>query len=93
MLDGILQLHGIVHDVSIQAEVGATATGADGRRRTTYTARSIVDRQSFGLHWNQDLDVGGIVVGDEIEIVARIEAVSRDGDTQDVGSAPPAWPG
>jgi hypothetical protein len=33
-----------------------------------YSVRGRLDRQLFGLHWNQDLDVGGVVVGDEIEI-------------------------
>jgi polyisoprenoid-binding protein YceI len=34
-----------------------------------------VDRRKFGLRWNQDLDIGGVVVGDEIEIFAQLEAV------------------
>jgi hypothetical protein len=42
-----------------------------------YEAKARLDRRKFGLRWNQDLDVGGIVVGDEIEIVAHIEAVRR----------------
>ncbi|HVZ88278.1 MAG TPA: YceI family protein [Polyangia bacterium] len=78
VMEGVLNLHGVAHDVEIRAEVGPTSTDADGRQRATYTARGIVDRQSFGLHWNQDLDVGGIVVGDEVEIIAKVEAVGRD---------------
>jgi hypothetical protein len=27
------------------------------------------------LHWNQDLDVGGVVVGDRVELTAKIEVV------------------
>jgi polyisoprenoid-binding protein YceI len=42
-------------------------------------ARAVVDRQSFGLHWNQDLDVGGVVVGDEVEIAAEVELVRSGG--------------
>jgi polyisoprenoid-binding protein YceI len=93
VVEGILNLHGIAHDLEIRAEVGATSTDADGRQRMTYTARAIVDRQSFGLHWNQDLDVGGLVVGDEVEIVARVDAVRHDRDTRTVRADPPAWPG
>ncbi|HVY41331.1 MAG TPA: YceI family protein [Polyangia bacterium] len=93
VIEGVLNLHGIVHDVEIRAQAGQSSTGPDGRQRTTYTARAVLDRQSFGLHWNQDLDVGGIVVGDEVEIVASVEAVRRDGDTQADGPAQPAWPG
>jgi polyisoprenoid-binding protein YceI len=93
VVQGTLSLRGIVHDVEIRAQVGATSTDADGCRRMSYTGRGIVDRQSFGLHWNQDLDVGGIVVGDEVEIVAEVEALSRDRDARADGPALPAWPG
>jgi polyisoprenoid-binding protein YceI len=85
VIEGILNLHGVRHDLKIRAEVGATSTDADGRQRTTYTARGIVDRQSFGLHWNQDLDVGGVVVGDEVEIAAKLEVVNREGDIRTEG--------
>jgi polyisoprenoid-binding protein YceI len=93
VVEGILNLRGVVHDVEIRADVGETSTDTDGCRRTIYTARGIVDRQSFGLHWNQDLDVGGIVVGDEVEIVAKVETVNRDRATQTDGPSLPAWPG
>ena len=43
--------------------------------RAVYRVQGAIDRQSFGLHWNQDLDVGGIVVGDKVEIDARVEVV------------------
>jgi polyisoprenoid-binding protein YceI len=75
VVEGLLSMRGVVHDVEIRAdvEVGETPAEADGRERTFYTARGVIDRQSFGLHWNQDLDVGGIVVGDEVEITAKVE--------------------
>jgi polyisoprenoid-binding protein YceI len=75
VVNGRLDLHGIVHDVQVTVEVGATSTDPDGRTRTRYSARATIDRQSFGLHWNQDLDVGGIVLGDEVEIRANLELV------------------
>lgn len=75
-IQGMLALHGIVHDVEMRADAGPTTTDAEGRQRTTFTARGVIDRQSFGLHWNQDLDLGGVVVGDEVELEARVEAVS-----------------
>ncbi len=75
---GHLKLHGVrrpldmdvkpllvVHDAkSVQAAYDATAT---------------IDRQAFGVHWNQDLDVGGIVVGDRIRLHVRVEAIRFTG--------------
>jgi polyisoprenoid-binding protein YceI len=41
--------------------------------RLAFTARATIDRQAFGLHWNQDLDVGGVVVGDKIDLRIIVE--------------------
>ena len=92
-LDGVLTLHGTAHDVAIRADIAGMTTDPDGRPRTTFTARALIDRQSFGLHWNQDLDVGGVVVGDEVELEASVDAVASE-DTG-IGTEPnaPAWPG
>jgi polyisoprenoid-binding protein YceI len=79
VVNGRLDLHGVVHDVQVTVEVGASSTDPDGRQRARYTARATLDRQSFGLHWNQDLDVGGIVVGDEVEVRASVELIPADG--------------
>jgi polyisoprenoid-binding protein YceI len=72
-LGGRLDLHGVLGDFALAVEPGPTAFDPDGTLRTRYTARGTLDRQAYGLHWNQDLDVGGIVVGDRIEIVAKLE--------------------
>jgi polyisoprenoid-binding protein YceI len=86
VVNGRLDLHGTVHDVRVTVSIGETSTDPDGRLRARYTARAVIDRQSFGLHWNQDLDVGGVVLGDEVEIRATVELVR----VEEVGSGPAA---
>lgn len=88
VVEGLLSLHGVVHDLEIRAEVevGETTSETGAPERTSYTARGVIDRQSFGLHWNQDLDVGGIVVGDEVEITAKVE-VLHSGRIAEAGTA------
>jgi polyisoprenoid-binding protein YceI len=77
-VDGRLDLHGVIHDLQLRVEVGPPARGTDGRPRSRHRARATLDRQSFGLHWNQDLDIGGVVVGDDVEILADVEVVRTD---------------
>jgi polyisoprenoid-binding protein YceI len=79
IIEGALELHGAVRDVEMRVIPGAASIGADGRARTVYTARGTVDRQAFGLHWNQDLDIGGVVVGDQVEVVGHAELVHSNG--------------
>ena len=90
---GVLDLHGIVREVEMRATAGAVSPGTDGRERTAYTARGALNRQSFDLHWNQDLDVGGVVVGDEVEIVGHAEVVHTNGAAAASGSSQPAGRG
>jgi polyisoprenoid-binding protein YceI len=54
---------------------GLTTRERHGALRGSHTVRAAIDRQSFALHWNQDLDAGGVVVGDQIEVLAKVEVV------------------
>jgi polyisoprenoid-binding protein YceI len=71
VVQGRLQLHGITHDLDLEVHPAKQ----DGTTRNAYAIRGRLDRQLFGLHWNQDLDVGGLVLGDQIELAAHVELV------------------
>ena len=71
---GVLELHGVVQPVEVEVTVGAVTQ--DGNvARASYEAHANIDRQAFGLHWNQDLDIGGVVVADRVELRAHVEAM------------------
>jgi polyisoprenoid-binding protein YceI len=72
---GTLHLHGTIGDVVVEVIPDAVTRDPQGVLRSAYTARATVNRQAFGLHWNQDLDVGGVVVGDRVELRAKVEMV------------------
>lgn len=89
LVHGLLHLHGVAHDLDVTVTPGPTTVDRHGVPRGRYTARASIDRQSYALHWNQDLDVGGVVVGDQIELLAHVEllklldgAVPHEADTQ-----------
>ena len=73
-IEGLLDLHGIARPVEI--EVTAYHETREGDvSRATFDASGSINRQVFGLHWNQDLDVGGVVVGDRVELRAHVTAI------------------
>jgi polyisoprenoid-binding protein YceI len=72
---GKLDLHGVVHELELEVTLGETSRDARGATNSRYFARGALNRQVYGLHWNQDLDVGGVVVGDRIELRATVDAV------------------
>jgi polyisoprenoid-binding protein YceI len=43
--------------------------------RAGFVATAKIDRHDFGVSWNAALDRGGVVVGDDVEIVIDAEAV------------------
>lgn len=72
---GRLHLHGTTRLIDVKVVAQGTWPDDRGRLRARYAVTGTIDRQVFGLHWNQDLDLGGIVVGDKVEIDARVEMV------------------
>ncbi len=72
---GRLQLHGTEGDVDLEIVRREEQAGADGTARAIYSVKGHIDRRLFGLKWNQDLDVGGVVVGDQVQIEAHVEAI------------------
>jgi polyisoprenoid-binding protein YceI len=77
LLRGLLSLHGERRDVEL--EVGPRVDPTDGLLNA-YRVRGTINRQAFGLHWNQDLEEGGTVVGDDVEIEANVEIVRAKED-------------
>lgn len=78
LVHGRLSMNG--REVPIELEVriddGRTVPWAE-RDHLSCHIEGAFDRQRIGLHWNQDLDVGGLVVGDKVTIAAHIEAARR----------------
>ena len=72
---GRLQLHGTEGDLDLEIVRREEQTAADGTVRAVYSVKGQIDRRHFGLRWNQDLDVGGVVVGDQVQIEAHVEAI------------------
>jgi polyisoprenoid-binding protein YceI len=46
-----------------------------GLQRTASSATTKINRQEFGVAWNQKLDSGGVVVGDDVNISLDVEMI------------------
>ena len=46
--------------------------------RAGFVAKTSINRQDFGVSWNDTMDKGGIVVGDTVEITIDAEAILED---------------
>ena len=72
-LVGDLTIRGVTREVTL--DVTAEGAGGDpwGNDRLGFSATTKIDRKDFGLVWNQALETGGVVVGDQIKITINTE--------------------
>ncbi len=83
---GDLTIRGVTREVSLtvsylgQWETPWWEDGVDKgpKTRAGFLASTRINRQDFGVNWQDTLDRGGIVVGNEIDIVIDVEAVLED---------------
>lgn len=78
LVAGLLVMHGVTQLVTLEARVAGDGIDHRGKRRAGVSARATLNRKDFGLHWNQALEAGGWLVGDEVEVTLDIEAVPAE---------------
>ena len=77
---GDLTIRGVTKEVTLDIE-GPTPPIKDGQGniRVGGQATARVNRKDFGLTWNQALEAGGVVVGDDVDIVIDLEIFRKPG--------------
>jgi polyisoprenoid-binding protein YceI len=82
-LADVFQLTGdlTIRDTTRQVVLDVSAQGRIidpwGAERAGFTAQGKIDRTDFGLTWNQALEAGGVVVGNEVKISIEVELVRQ----------------
>ena len=76
-LVGDLTIRDITREVVLHVWQEGRVTDPSGNERVGFRARTKIDRTDFGLTWNQALEAGGVLVGNEISILAEVELVRR----------------
>ena len=75
---GDLTLHGVTKPVVLEVEsTGTPVTDPMGNTRAGASATTKISRKDFGLTWNQPLETGGVMVGDEVAISIDVEAIKK----------------
>jgi polyisoprenoid-binding protein YceI len=73
-LVGNLTMHGVTKEVRLDVEGPTPAVvDLDGHARIGATATTLVDRREFGLRYNELIEGGGAVVGNDVRITIDLE--------------------
>jgi polyisoprenoid-binding protein YceI len=75
---GDLTIHGVTKEVTLDVE-GPAPEAKDpwGNTRTGATATTKINRKDFGLVWNQALETGGVLVGEDVHIQIEAELLRK----------------
>ncbi|HZE08089.1 MAG TPA: YceI family protein [Gemmatimonadaceae bacterium] len=74
-LTGDLTIRDVTRPVTLDVSYEGRTKDPWGGERVGFSASGKIDRRDFGLLWNQALETGGLVVGNDVKISIDVEAV------------------
>jgi polyisoprenoid-binding protein YceI len=72
---GDLTIRGVTKDVTLAVDYLGMNQDPWGNKRVHYSAKVTLNRKDFGLGWNQALETGGVLIGENVEIEIAVEAL------------------
>lgn len=76
-LRGDLTIRDVTREVVLVVSNEGRLTDPWGAERAGFSAQGKIDRTDFGLTWNQALETGGFVVGNEVKISIEVELIRQ----------------
>lgn len=73
-ITGVLGMHGVDKEVVLEAEFLGMGKDPWGNVKYGFHASTTIDRMDWGMKWNEVIEAGGVMVGEEVEITLDIEA-------------------
>jgi polyisoprenoid-binding protein YceI len=77
-VDGDLTIRNVTRRISLELELGGTVVDPWGMPRAGFRAWTEIERDEWGITWNQALEAGGLLVGKTLKVDIEIEAVRQE---------------
>ncbi len=75
---GELTVRGVTRPVDLDATFLGVATDPWGTGHAAFEARGEIDREDFGITWNQALEAGGVLISKQIELDLDVQLVQKE---------------
>ena len=75
VVTGNLTIRDVTRAVQLKVESLGRTKDPWGGERAGFSAGTKINRKVYGLHWNQTLETGGLLVGEEVKIFLELELV------------------
>jgi polyisoprenoid-binding protein YceI len=77
-MTGDLTVRDVTRQVLLDVEFSGATVDPWGNLRSGFEASTRIDRDQFGITWNQALEAGGFLVGKEILVEIDVEAIHQN---------------
>ncbi len=74
---GDLTIRDVTREVVLDATYEGRGRDPWGGERSAFSATTKINRQEFGLRWNQALETGGVLVGKKVQLEIEGEAIRQ----------------
>ena len=72
-ISGDLTIHGVKQPLTMDAYVSGPVKSPFGETTIGITGKIVLDRENFGINWNQPLEDGGFMVGKTVNVSFDLE--------------------
>ncbi len=72
---GDLTINGVKKPVTLAVDYAGMTKDPWGNQRVAFEANTKINRKDFGLKWNKNLDAGGVMISDDVNIIIEAEAI------------------
>ena len=73
-VSGDLAIHGVTKAITLDVEFVGPVKSPFGETTIGLTGKTVLNREDFGMSWNEPLESGGFMVGKEVKISVNLEA-------------------
>jgi polyisoprenoid-binding protein YceI len=74
-VDGELTIRDVTRPVTLDVEFLGAGTDPYDNEKIAFSATTELDREAFGMTWNQALETGGVLVSKTLQVELEIQAV------------------
>ncbi|WP_018344240.1 YceI family protein [Cytophaga aurantiaca] len=76
-LVGDLTIKDVTNSVTLAVEYGGTAKDPWGNTKAGFEVTGKINRKDFGLTWNAPTEAGGVLVSDEVKLIANVQLLKQ----------------
>jgi len=72
---GDLTIRGETQPVTLEVKLGGVVTDPFGQTKALFSASTKLERETWGMNWNQALEAGGVLVSKSLDVEIEVQAV------------------